>query len=234
MSVARLDNGDFRTNLRGCVAIEVLLPNGEVAMGTGFHVGEGVFLTARHVLEGNIINAILAKAPGVLMTPDEIAAGLTLMGEPVFHPDQNVDVAAFRVSDLISDTPVLQLGGHYDDWINDEQWLLSEAIAFGYPPIPSARDAILVVDRVRVNAVVDTYRDHYVRFVVSGAPRGGFSGGPVYHEWGFVLGMITESLERQGEAPSSGYLTVLSIEALFECLDHHDMLPACQNLEMKD
>ncbi|KCZ62053.1 hypothetical protein HY36_16315 [Hyphomonas atlantica] len=37
-----------------------------------------------------------------------------------------------------------------------------------------------------------------------------------------------------GEAPSSGYLTVLSIEALFECLDHHDMLPACQNLELKD
>ena len=46
--------------------------------------------------------------------------------------------------------------------------------------------------------------------------------------------MITESLERQGEPQSNGYLTVLSIEALRECLEHHDMLPACQRLELED
>jgi len=56
-------------HIRGCVAIEVLLPRGEVAIGTGFHVGGGVFLTARHVLEGNTIKAILAKAPGLSMPP---------------------------------------------------------------------------------------------------------------------------------------------------------------------
>lgn len=234
MTSSGVNTGNFRTYLGGCVAIEVRLPSGDISIGTGFHVGDGVFLTARHVLEGNTIKAILAKAPCVLTTPDEIAAGLTLMGEPVFHSDPDVDVAAFRVGDLKPDTPILELGGHYDDYINDEQWLLSEGVVFGYPPIPSANDAILVVDRVTLNAVVDTYRDRYVRFVVSGVPRGGFSGGPVYHEWGFVLGMITESLEYQGEASSSGYLTVLSIEALRECLEHHDMLPACQALELND
>jgi hypothetical protein len=67
MSAAPLDNGDFRTYLRGCVAIEVLLPSGDVAIGTGFQVGGWVVLTARHVLEGNTIKTILAKAPGLSM-----------------------------------------------------------------------------------------------------------------------------------------------------------------------
>jgi hypothetical protein len=35
--------------------IEVELPNGDVSMGSAFHVGDGVFVTARHVVEGNRI-----------------------------------------------------------------------------------------------------------------------------------------------------------------------------------
>ena len=73
--------------------------------------------------------------------------------------------------------------------------------------------------------------DRYMRFVVSGVPRGGFSGVPVFHEWGFVLGIITESLERQDDHFMSGYLTILSIEPLRACLERHDLLPECQRLE---
>ena len=236
MEVDRLkvNSATLRAAFAACAAIEVRLPNNDLSIAAAFHVGEGVFLTARHVLEGNTVKAVLAQASGEFVAADDNAAGLTISQGPVYHVDPNVDVAAFRVKGLKSGASFFELGGHYDDWINDEQWLLSQAVVFGYPPIPMARDAILVVDRVTLNAVVDTYRDRYVRFVVSGAPRGGFSGGLVYHEWGFVLGMITESLERQGEPQSNGYLTVLSIEALRECLEHHDMLPACQRLELED
>ena len=84
---------------------------------------------------------------------------------------------AFRLGGIDVNTPNLELGGHYDDWINDEYWMLSKATAFGYPPIPITKGPVLVAASVEINAVIDTRLDRYVRFVVSGAPRGGFSGG---------------------------------------------------------
>jgi hypothetical protein len=70
-----------------------------------------------------------------------------------------------------------------------------------------------------------------VRFVVSGEPRGGFSGGPVFHEWGFVLGMIIQSLEQKTAINEGGFFTVLSIEPLRECLEAHGLLPDFQSIE---
>jgi hypothetical protein len=111
----------------------------------------------------------------------------------------------------------------------DRDWLLTTGTVFGYPPIPTASRPIQLVATVEVNAVVDTYRDRYVRFVVSGPPRGGFSGGPVFHSYGFVLGMVIESLEHL-DRPEPGFFTVLSIEALHETLDQHGLTPASQAL----
>jgi hypothetical protein len=142
---------------------------------------------------------------------------------PFFHSDSRVDVAG----GIDPNTPGMALGLHYDDWIAERDWLLETGIAFGYPPVPTARGPLQLVATVEVNAVVDTYRDRYVRFVVSGSPRGGFSGGPVFHTRGFVLGMIVESLEHMG-CPEPGFFTVLSIEALHDLLEQHGLTPACQ------
>jgi len=90
-----------------------------------------------------------------------------------------------------------------------------------------AKGPLLVTATVEINGVVDTYRDRYVRFVVSGPPRGGFSGGPAYHKWGFVLGMVIESLEHLGRN-EQGFFTVLSIESLREVLEQHGIMPVCQ------
>lgn len=43
--------------------VEVQLPSGDKAIGTAFHVGEGVFVTARHVVEGNQICEIKITQP---------------------------------------------------------------------------------------------------------------------------------------------------------------------------
>lgn len=47
------------------VAVE--LPNGDQAIGSAFHVGDGVFVTARHVVEGRkileIANTVHAYVP---------------------------------------------------------------------------------------------------------------------------------------------------------------------------
>jgi hypothetical protein len=138
-----------------------------------------------------------------------------------------IDVAAFVAGGIDPNTPSMTLGLHYDDWISDQEWLLETGIAFGYPPVPTASHPIQLVATVEVNGVVDTYRDRFVRFVVSGAPRGGFSGGPVFHADGYVLGMIIESLEKLG-SPEPGFFTVLSIEALHDVLEQHGLTPATQ------
>jgi S1-C subfamily serine protease len=237
-----------RVVAQACTALIVRTPEGDERIGTAFHVGEGVYLTARHVLEHNEIVSIIPYNRGHLFR-DELTVEtetrtslngkidiwnlkhdhLEVTGGPYYHKDNRVDVAAIRIHGVDANTPSLALGHHYDDWIADEQWLLTSGIVLGYPPVPMSNKPIQLTATVEVNGVVDTYRDRYVRFIVSGAARGGFSGGPVWHEYGFVLGMVTESLEMLGSR-EPGFLTVLSIEALHELLDQHQIVPECQKL----
>ena len=236
-----------------CAAVVVETPEGDQSIGTAFHVGENVYLTARHVLGGNRVLEVLPLCGGTLFESElkvmvpTLSTLYGLNGEtpiwsihhdqpalsegPFYHPDPDIDVAAFRMRGLDVNTPHLVLGGHYDDWIKDEEWMLTRATVFGFPPIPFTVEPILVAASVEVNAVINTSLDRYVRFVVSGPPRGGFSGGPVYHEWGFVLGMTIQSLEREDARREGGFFTVLGIEALRECLEAHGLLPDHQRID---
>lgn len=236
----------LRVGAQAVAAVIVRLPSGDEGIGTAFHVGDGVYLTARHVLEGNEVLALVPYHRGWLF-PDELLVEARTGGKlngvipmwklrhpgphiargPFFHENDAIDVAAFVAGGIDPNTPLMTLGFHYDDWITDEDWLLTNGTAFGYPPVPTASGPIQLAVTVEVNGVVDTYRDRYVRFVVSGPPRGGFSGGPVFHTRGFVLGMVIESLEHLGK-PEPGFFTVLSIEALHELLEQHALTPECQ------
>ncbi len=233
----------LRVGAMACAAVTVRLPSGDEGIGTAFHVGAGVYLTARHVLEDNEVLSIIPYDRGWLFRDEltvEASTGGSLNGQipmwhlrhpaphvargPFFHENDAIDVAAIVVGGIDPNTPSMTLGFHYDDWITDEDWLLTSGIVFGYPPVPTASGPIQLAATVEVNGVVDTYRDRYVRFVVSGPPRGGFSGGPVFHLRGFVLGMVIESLEQLGK-PEPGFFTVLSIEALHELLEQHGLTP---------
>jgi hypothetical protein len=55
--------------------------------------------------------------------------------------------------------------------------------------------------------------------------RGGFSGGVVLSEWGVALGIVTSSLLKNGVPEELGYLTVLTVEPILECLGAHGLLP---------
>jgi hypothetical protein len=145
-----------------CAALVVRLPSGDEAIGTAFHVGEGVYLTARRVG--------VANAPhGYLAVEQHVAGG------PFYHEDERIDVAAFVAGGIDPNTPSMALGFHYDDWITDRDWLLTTGTVFGYPPVPTAAGAVQLAATVEVNGVVDTYRDRYVRFVVSAGSAGGRS-----------------------------------------------------------
>lgn len=213
---------------------------GNQAIGTAFHVGDGVFLTARHVVENRTIvhfattiDRYIADPKGAAQIAGRegrfecIPAGVgRVVRGPLFHPDPQVDVAALVVEGL--HPPIIPLGSHLDDWLNDEAFVLAKVIVLGYPPVPHSREPTLLASRAEINAVVDKYSGPHPHFIVSAMARGGFSGAPCLVEWDFALGLVTESLGMNNQPAELGYMAVLSVEPLFVCMQHHGIIPAVQ------
>lgn len=233
----------FRKYAGGMAYVSVRQPNGEESIGTAFHVGDGVFVTARHVLDGNTILSVatvvnryvpdptglvsIAGFPGYFRSVE--ARKGTHRDGPFFHPDRSVDVAAIVVDGL--EPSIVPLGGHLDDWVNDDAFILSRGIIMGFPPIPLTNRPVLVTATAEVNAVVDKYSGRHPHFVMSAMPRGGFSGGVCILEWDFALGIITESLNRDHRPIEQGFMAVLTVEPIRACLEHHGLLPEAQRLK---
>src|SRR4051794_3315532 len=109
------------------VAVET--PSGDHRIGSAFHLGENIWVTARHVVDGNKIleigtttNSIedysekLEKNNGVL-DGDWFSAsgGYKVVGQPMLHPEQGVDVAVLRLE-----------GPYTRGWIGHEPELWGE------------------------------------------------------------------------------------------------------------
>jgi S1-C subfamily serine protease len=144
-------------------------PNGDQTVGSAFHIGDGVFVTARHVVENNKVLEIGITTPRYVADSKGLAriAGkpgrYTLIppgtgvieAAPLLHPDPSIDIALLRVSGL--EPPVVYLGTHLDDWINDEAFVLATVVILGYPPIPHSDRPVLVAARAEINAIIDKY-----------------------------------------------------------------------------
>lgn len=216
-------------------------PNGDEAIGSAFHVGEGVFLTARHVVEGREVLEIANTIRHYV--PDENGRGTfdghdakyrlippskgVLARGPFFHPKDSIDVAALVVTGI--ECPAIPLGSHLDDWLADDDFMLAEVTVFGYPTVPLSLGPKLISSRAEVNAIIDKYTGGHPHFLVSAVARGGFSGGPCIVEWDFALGMVTESLTMDHGLPETGYMSVISVEPLYDLLAHHQILPRVQS-----
>ena len=223
---------------------------GTAGIGSAFHVGEGVFVTARHVVEGmNIVEVCMTHRTCIALEGNEAKTATNYLhgpeGEsirvhhigrqalrikmgPFFHKEPSVDVAVFQVDGIDPRTPFVELGGHLDDWLGEGDFVLTEAIVLGYPPIPQTNDPHLVVARSEINAVVDVRHAPHVHFILSATPRGGFSGGLAVLDGGVALGVITSSLVANSAAAELGFFAVLTVEPIYVCLAEHKLLPDCQ------
>lgn len=221
--------------------------DGTPGIGSAFHVGEGVFVTARHVVENKRITEVAMTEHTYIRLEGDDAIGantfvhatggeeypahrvdngvLNIKEGPFFHPNPNVDVAAFKVAEIDARTPYVNLGDHLDDWMGASDFVLAEVIVLGYPPIPMTKAPHLVAARAEVNAQVDLWGAEYVHFIVSSMPRGGFSGGLAVTENEVALGVITSSLLPNDREPEFGFFTVLSVEPIYHCLAHSKMVP---------
>lgn len=220
--------------------------DGEVQCGTCFHVGDGVFVTARHVVEDRVIKKIGFDDIWAVqeMLEDHLKdwgkqhhGQVTIVQGPLFHPDPSVDAACFRVQPY--PRAWIPLGGHFDDFLGQYELVLYRTLVLGYPPIPLTRAPNLVACVGEVNALVDLYFGSHPHFLISTMARGGFSGAPVlvgYNEalssgGTAVLGMVTQSLTADEQLPEQGYMAVLTVEPIYTCLESHDMLPEAQRIE---
>lgn len=232
---------------RGAVGfMETLNAAGDPQRGTCFHVGEGVFVTARHVVENRTISEVGFDDASVNQHllrdrkhwKKQSHGRINIVGGPFFHSNPECDVACFRVEPYPK--AWIPLGGHLDNFLGQHELVLYRTLVLGYPPIPLVAKPTLVASVGEINSLVDLYLgSKHPHFVISTIARGGFSGAPVlvtYNEDNedggtAALGLVTQSLTVDEQRPEQGYLAVLTIEPIYRCLERNNMLPQAQRYE---
>lgn len=240
--------------------VEVTKPNGDPDIGTAFHIGKGYFATARHVISnGNVIRSLGRNDMSQVTKFDSSGKPHkattygpfkhTNIENTFFHPDSIVDVAIIKIGGLINSGlgyPVNKLQpsvllNKMPDELTEGELLLSEVLVFGFPKIPQASDANMFAFKSQISSTIDSYSDKKRHFVVSGMPRGGFSGGPVmlvsgpdkYYSYGVVqnsgtvVGIVGKSLRETKSSDDVsaelGFFSAISVSTIRETISHHGL-----------
>ncbi|MET9057490.1 serine protease [Streptomyces antibioticus] len=206
--------------------------SGEPGIGTAFHIGDGYLVTARHVIEGRRLTDLVPASYGrvsldsvEVIYPYDPSVDLAVL-KTDFSLDFYMESVKFWGRDDVRKVDHIRIGGHLDDWI-DDSLVLTKVIAFGYPPIPTSPSPKLVAVRGEINAIIDPYvGSRSPLFIISPMARGGFSGGPVLTEDGWLVGVVTSSLLTNHAAPELGYGAALSVEPLWHILFDNEIFPA--------
>ncbi len=224
--------GFYRLHSPCLLSVETHDENGEPGIGTAFHIGDGYLVTARHVIEGRQLTNLIPARDGSIsldsvevIYPSDPTVDLALL-KTNFSLDYYMKHVNFWGRDDVTKVDHIQIGGHLDDWI-DDGLVLMKVIAFGYPPIPTSPRPELVAVRGEINAIIDPYvGSKHPLFVISPMARGGFSGGPVLSENGWLLGIVTSSLLTNHAVPELGYGAALTVEPLWNLLAENKIFPA--------
>lgn len=205
---------DVYLKARGAIAYVVVeTMEGDESIGTAFHIGDGYFVTAKHVIEGNNTRELSITQPLRVSTgyhdnhlSDDIRPRmLKIIGDPILA-DGDVDVAILRV-EAAEFIPSIKLSSTDDIYQNEDVLLLSPVICVGYPPIPLTTHPFQVAIDGKINALVKVRGSKYLTYVISATSRGGFSGGPLIDESGIAIGLVTESLVRDNNPVEAGFFT---------------------------
>lgn len=204
---------------------------GGESIGTAFHIGNGIFVTARHVVEGKTIseiattkhsrNLIGSYVPREDKLSFSMPRRLTLIDGPKYPVDKSVDLAFFKVDVSGTELPHLVMASLDEHYIDDNTCLLERVLIIGYPPIPLTTMPVQLAAAAEVNAVTNLRVSKHTHFIVSAMARGGYSGGPVLDRFGRVIGVVTDSLIKDFNAVETGYMAVLNISSVIEELRNH-------------
>ncbi len=223
-------------NTKGALAyIETINKEGDKSIGSSFHLGDGVFVTAAHVVKDLKISEIAttevsymedsSKGYGEYGVPNEYITiepqKLNILKGPYYHKDDDVAVVQCDKDDM----DFIPMGYFASKEISDYNFILKEAIVLGYPPIPTANNVFLTAAKAEVNAIIETTFGSHPEFILGTIARGGYSGGPVIMENGSLLGLLVKSLVADKKATELGYLSALSVEPVLEVLNENNLIP---------
>ena len=149
---------DFERMLAGTWKVET-----SRSFGTAFHIGNGRFVTAHHVIEG--------KPPFVSLIHGERTIGAVVLGS-----DPQFDLALLEVvnPELLADVPAMRLRAPTQEDVGQPVYVV------GYP----GGEALTISGGGQVIQVWDD------NIQTSSAIRGGNSGGPMFDECGDVIGVL--------------------------------------------
>jgi Trypsin-like peptidase domain len=207
---------------------------GNPGIGTCFHIGENVFVTARHVVENRTIMKIATTNVGIKGEEGKyystyIGGEAKSFEPPKFHPNPNYDLAVLRLTGL--HCPQIPFVRSLEDRF-ENKFLLQSVVVMGFPPIPGSRGPVLVCSRGEVSASFTTYFDDQRVYIISCLARGGFSGGPALTPPHHCLGVVTRAVLTDPLPPELGFMAVVGPLPILEMLDHHQMMPAYLNDEL--
>ena len=217
----------------GSVAyISVETQSGDKATGTCFHIGEGLYLTAKHVIRQNGVDHKVLKIANTKAGVRSIPGGGHLKNYELWeteiypkiflHSDERYDIAVLRI-DASYCPPIILAGIMADKFGND--LIMAPTVVMGFPQVFCSNDAVLVCAKGEVNAFIESYLHKQRMYIISCLARGGFSGGPVILPPFHCIGVVTDSLSNATLPAELGYMAVTGCLPIYELLDQNKIMP---------
>lgn len=237
---------DLYLKYKPCIVrITVRCHAGDLHTGTGFHIGDGLIVTARHVMrepgkKPDLIGEVDAEVDRTLESiTREIDEQALTVRRVHYHSDNKVDVAVLETDFETYPFPdestgegrpkgksvSIPIGSHVDEWISD-QFVLRKVLVMGFPAVPWSQSSVLMATEAEVNALVRNVLVPHPYYIVSSTARGGFSGAPVISDTGSVIGIIVESLYGDDKPEETGFNAAITIEPLIAILVDRGTRPA--------
>jgi S1-C subfamily serine protease len=185
--------------------------DGDIAIGTGIHVHPEYVLTCDHVLRDMTVDNTLS----INGTPVSII-------ECLINKTTGVDVGIVRVQ------PEVPLA--LPDLMFRDSNLLEEVLVAGFPTVPTTIEQVATFQRGEIcqTNVPTLWHTHVDLF--SAIARPGNSGGPLVTLEGNIVGIVTQSLEREREVADR--ISVFPFFASVPAADIHSTFTLLSGLQL--
>ena len=144
------------------------------------HIGSGVLIATNHILTClHVVDKTIIK--------EVVVNGIQYAIKDIYKSGSK-DIAIIEILDCPFNPE--------NDVIFSDGRVLETILTFGYPPVSRIRETPLIVQKGEINAISTNYYGSKC-LIYSSIVRPGNSGGPIFSDKGFFVGMVTEHLERK-------------------------------------